>query len=124
MTRGNPRHLADVPDGAHVDTHALISDDFTGAACRADPRMWDIEADARNPGREVRAVIACYACPVLYRCARYLATVEPPPVGVVWAGQVLDRQLERTPRWRRAFQRTISRYTHGGSPCGTKEVRP
>lgn len=100
--------IAELP-GEDVDTSAFVADEFVGAVCRFDPRMFDI--DAHGTAKVVTAVLCCYSCPVLARCARYLATIEPPPVGVVWAGQVLDHEPNRNARWHRAFARTISRYT-------------
>jgi hypothetical protein len=80
MARGNPG-MAEILTGADVDTTAMVADKFVGAACRADPQLFDL--DGNNAGRIVQAVIICYSCPVLDRCAAYLATMQPAPVGVV-----------------------------------------
>jgi hypothetical protein len=102
----------DLP-GEDVHTSAMVSDHFEGAICRADPHMWDLSPD--DGGNAVRAVIACYACPVLARCAQYLETIEPAPEGVVWAGMILDHPPSRTPRWHRAFRMTVSRYANAST---------
>lgn len=116
MTRARDRALPgpELPGedvDTSVDTSAVVTDHFEGAICRADPVMWDLNPD--DDGNSVRAVIGCYSCAVLARCAQYLATIEPPPEGVVWAGMVLDHPPNRTPRWHKAFQCAIARYAHG-----------
>lgn len=94
--------------GVDVLTAAMVSDEFDGAACRSEPQLWDL--DRRDDSNVVRAVVACYSCPVLDRCARYLATMQPAPEGVIMAGQVLDHPPNRTPRWQRALRMTVARY--------------
>lgn len=39
--------------GDDVDTSAMVTEDFEGAVCRANPRMWDLNPD--DDGNSVRA---------------------------------------------------------------------